>query len=304
MKTRVLVVDDEESSRSGMVLLLTTIGYEVESAADGEEAIERARTFRPAVVIADLVMPGVDGLAVLKAVRAELPHAVVIMLTGHASIETAVASMREGAYDYLTKPVEPRRLRALLDKAVEKADVAARGHGAAAAASGGARGGAPPRHESRDARGVPAHRPGRADLGARAHHRGDGHRQGAGGANDSRSLTAGQAAVRGRQLLGHSRDPARERAVRAREGRLHGGDGAAGGVLRAGGHGHHLPRRDHGDEPGPSGQVPAHAAGRGGPAPRGQGGAEGRRTDHRGHQQGAAPGRQRRQLPRGPRTIG
>jgi DNA-binding NtrC family response regulator len=124
MKTRVLVADDEESSRSGLVLLLTTLGYEVESAENGDEAIERARTFRPAVVIADLVMPGTDGLGVLKAVRAELPHAVTILLTGHASIETAVAAMREGAYDYMTKPVEPRRLRALLDKAIEKAEVA------------------------------------------------------------------------------------------------------------------------------------------------------------------------------------
>ena len=124
MKTRVLVADDEESSRSGLVLLLTTLGYDVESAENGDEAIERARTFRPAVVIADLVMPGTDGLGVLKAVRAELPHAVTILLTGHASIETAVAAMREGAYDYMTKPVEPRRLRALLDKAIEKAEVA------------------------------------------------------------------------------------------------------------------------------------------------------------------------------------
>src|SRR5262245_61000977 len=124
MKTRVLVVDDEESSRSGLVLLLTTLGYEVESADNGEEAIDRARTFRPAVIIADLVMPGMDGLGVLKAVRTELPHAVVILLTGHASVETAVAAMKEGAYDYLTKPIEPRRLRALLDKAVEKAEVA------------------------------------------------------------------------------------------------------------------------------------------------------------------------------------
>ena len=124
MKTRVLVADDEESSRSGLVLLLTTLGYEVDSAANGDEAIERARTFRPAVVIADLVMPGTDGLGVLRAVRAELPHAVTILLTGHASIETAVAAMREGAYDYMTKPIEPRRLRALLDKAIEKAEVA------------------------------------------------------------------------------------------------------------------------------------------------------------------------------------
>src|SRR5215510_1537778 len=122
MKTRVLVADDEETSRSGLVLLLNSLGYEAEGAADGEEALERARTFRPAVIIADLVMPGVDGLGVLKAAREEFPATAVILLTGHASIETAVAAMKEGAYDYLTKPIEPRRLRALLEKAVEKAE--------------------------------------------------------------------------------------------------------------------------------------------------------------------------------------
>ena len=213
MKTRVLVADDEESSRSGLVLLLTTLGYEVESAENGDEAMERARAFRPAVVIADLVMPGTDGLGVLKAVRAELPHAVTILLTGHASIETAVAAMREGAYDYMTKPVEPRRLRALLDKAIEKAEVArevtvlrrqlqeVRGMGLLLGTS-------PPM------RGLPADRPGRAHLRPGAHHRGDGHRQGAGGAHDPRSVPSRQAAIRGGQLLGHPGDPPRERALR------------------------------------------------------------------------------------------
>ena len=124
MKTRVLVADDEESSRSSLVLLLSTLGYEVAEAENGDEAIERARSFEPAVVIADLVMPGTDGLGVLEVVRTELPHAATILLTGHASIETAVAAMRAGAYDYMTKPVDPRRLQALLDKAIEKSDVA------------------------------------------------------------------------------------------------------------------------------------------------------------------------------------
>src|SRR5215470_7217523 len=105
MGSRVLVVDDEEESRTSLALLLTTLGYEVEQSADGEEAIERARVFRPAVVIADLVMAGLDGLGVLKAVRSELPTVAVILLTGHGSVETAVAAMKEGAYDYLTKPV-------------------------------------------------------------------------------------------------------------------------------------------------------------------------------------------------------
>ncbi len=124
MAARVLVVDDEEDSRVGLSLLLTTLGYEVEEAAEGEEAVRRASVFRPAVVIADLLMPGLDGLGVLKAIRAELPAVAVILLTGHASVETAVTAMKEGAYDYLTKPVEPRRLGPLLEKAVEKAQLA------------------------------------------------------------------------------------------------------------------------------------------------------------------------------------
>ena len=123
MKTRVLVVDDEAGSRSGMVLLLKTLGYEVEEAAAGEEGVGRAHVFRPAVMIVDLVMPGLDGLGVLKAVRRELPGTVVIVLTGYSSVETAVIAMKEGAYDYLTKPVEPQRLSALLEKAAEKAQV-------------------------------------------------------------------------------------------------------------------------------------------------------------------------------------
>ena len=119
MKTRVLVVDDEEGSRTALSLLLTTWGYDVEGAESGEEALERARAFRPAIVIADLVMPGLDGLGVLKALRGELPDTVIVLLTGYATIETAVMAMREGAYDYLTKPVEPGRLSALLDRALE-----------------------------------------------------------------------------------------------------------------------------------------------------------------------------------------
>jgi len=119
MKTRVLVVDDEDGSRTALTLLLSTWGYDVDGAESGEEALERARTFRPAIVIADLIMPGLDGLGVLKALRAELPDTVIVLLTGYATIETAVMAMREGAYDYLTKPVEPGRLSALLERALE-----------------------------------------------------------------------------------------------------------------------------------------------------------------------------------------
>ncbi|HVQ75207.1 MAG TPA: sigma-54 dependent transcriptional regulator [Candidatus Binatia bacterium] len=119
-----LVVDDEEASRTGLGSLVSTWGFEVVEAANGAEALEQALAFRPDLVITDLVMPGLDGLDLLKALRADLPGASVIVLTGNATIETAVAAMKEGAYDYMSKPVDVRRLRVLVDKAVERADVA------------------------------------------------------------------------------------------------------------------------------------------------------------------------------------
>src|SRR5882724_73787 len=123
MKYRILVADDDEAARSGLADLLSRWGYEVEQAIDGKDALEKAPEFGPAVVIADLVMPALDGVALLKPLAEVYPNAVVILLTGHATVETAVSAMREGAYDYMTKPVDPRRLRVLVEKAVEKVQV-------------------------------------------------------------------------------------------------------------------------------------------------------------------------------------
>ena len=123
MKHRILVADDDESARTGLAELLSTWGYEVEQAIDGKDALERAPAFGPTVVVADLVMPGLDGVALLKPLAELNPNTAVILLTGHATVETAVSAMREGAYDYLTKPVDARRLRVLLDKAVERGEM-------------------------------------------------------------------------------------------------------------------------------------------------------------------------------------
>jgi DNA-binding NtrC family response regulator len=122
MTTRVLVADDERASREGLAALLTGWGYVVDQAADGAEALEIARKSQPAVVITDLVMPGMDGLELLHAIQEELPFAAVILLTGQGSIDTAVTAMKQGAYDFLTKPVETSRLRLLIPKAAEKAE--------------------------------------------------------------------------------------------------------------------------------------------------------------------------------------
>ncbi len=123
MKHRILIADDDESGRSGLAALLAMWGYEVQEAVDGKDALERAPGFRPHVVVADMVMPVIDGIGLLKPLAAAVPEAAVILLTAHGSIETAVSAMREGAYDYMTKPVDPRRLRVLVEKAVEKVQV-------------------------------------------------------------------------------------------------------------------------------------------------------------------------------------
>jgi DNA-binding NtrC family response regulator len=122
MPHRILVADDDEASRKGLKGLLANWGYEVEEAADGQDALEKAAKFLPRVVVADVRMPRLDGLGLLNALRADFPFATVILLTGHAAVETAVAAMKQGAYDYLTKPVDTTRLRILIEKALEKAE--------------------------------------------------------------------------------------------------------------------------------------------------------------------------------------
>jgi len=119
---RVLIADDDANTRKGLRELLERWGYRVDEAADGDAAKERALANLPSVVIADLRMPKLDGLALLETLQPELPFVSIILLTGHGSVETAVGAMKRGAYDYLTKPVEVQRLRPLLEKAVERSE--------------------------------------------------------------------------------------------------------------------------------------------------------------------------------------
>ena len=122
MALKILVVDDEPAARDGLSKLLAGWGYEVDQAADGQEALERAAVALPSVVVSDLVMPKLDGLGLLQALRRDLPFAAVILLTGQGTIDAAVTAMKEGAYDFLTKPLDVQRLRMLIPKAAEKAE--------------------------------------------------------------------------------------------------------------------------------------------------------------------------------------
>lgn len=118
--TRVLIVDDEAGSRQGLSELVRGWGYETDTASDGVEGLARAESFRPQVVIADLVMPRMDGLGLLSGLVSELDRLAVVMLTAKGSIGTAVEAMKIGAFDYLTKPVDTQQLRQVLERAVER----------------------------------------------------------------------------------------------------------------------------------------------------------------------------------------
>jgi len=119
---RVLVVEDEAATRLGLTELVRTWGFTTESAADGEEALQKVSSFRPTIIISDLVMPRMGGLDLLRALKDEGTTLTIVILTAQGTVETAVEAIKEGAYDYLTKPIEPQRLKILLDKIVERQD--------------------------------------------------------------------------------------------------------------------------------------------------------------------------------------
>jgi DNA-binding NtrC family response regulator len=117
---RVLIVEDDAAARVGLEQLVKSWGFIAESAGDGEEALEKVTTFRPAIVISDLVMPRMDGLGLLRALQQQGADATTLLLTAQGTVETAVEAMKAGAYDYLTKPIDIQRLKVLLDKIVER----------------------------------------------------------------------------------------------------------------------------------------------------------------------------------------
>src|SRR5256886_14503511 len=117
---RVLIVEDDPAARNGLEQVVKSWGFIAESAGDGEEALEKVTSFRPAIVITDMVMPRIDGLALLRALQTQAADVTTLLLTAQATVETAVEAMKEGAYDYLTKPIDLQRLKILLDKIVER----------------------------------------------------------------------------------------------------------------------------------------------------------------------------------------
>ena len=116
----VLLVDDDETFRRVLAAELARLGFEITGAASGEEAIRVAATLEPQVVLLDLQLPDLDGLRVLEAIRERSPGSEVIVLTGHGSFDTAIQSIRMGAFDYVAKPCPLDELEMRLDRALER----------------------------------------------------------------------------------------------------------------------------------------------------------------------------------------
>jgi len=120
-QVRTLVVDDEEGVRFFLEEALRRAGHAVMTASSGEEALDRLRENRFALVMLDLRLGGrVDGLRVLEAVKWRWPETVVIILTAHGSLESAMAAIREGVDGYLLKPVEPDEVRRAVQEALDR----------------------------------------------------------------------------------------------------------------------------------------------------------------------------------------
>lgn len=119
-KMKLMLVDDEERFLSTTKKLLSRKGYDVFTATSGVDALENLRTHNIHVVILDVKMPGMDGIETLKTIKSTYPLVEVIMLTGHATVESAVDGLKSGATDYLMKPTDVQDLIEKAEQAFEK----------------------------------------------------------------------------------------------------------------------------------------------------------------------------------------
>lgn len=116
----IFVIDDDEIIRLSCEQILQKSGYKVETFGNGYEGIERLKKVRPPLLVVDIKMPELDGFEVIKIVRKIDPDVVIVVITGYATIETAVDAMKAGAYDFLPKPFTPNELRLIIDRGIER----------------------------------------------------------------------------------------------------------------------------------------------------------------------------------------
>lgn len=119
-KTTILVIDDEESMRDSCVQILSKEGYRAETAEDGSEGLEKIKSLKPDLNLIDLKMPGISGMEVLEKAQEIDPNIINVVITGYATVESAVQAMKKGAYDFLPKPFTPEQLRIIIRRGLEK----------------------------------------------------------------------------------------------------------------------------------------------------------------------------------------
>ncbi len=117
----VLVVDDESAIRYSITKTLQRVGYEVDTASSGEEALQMMTGKQYEVVLTDIRMPGLSGVELLARIKEQSPDVIVILLTAYPSLDTAVESLRLGAHDYLIKPSSSQDIRDRVARGVERA---------------------------------------------------------------------------------------------------------------------------------------------------------------------------------------
>jgi len=118
---RILIVDDESNARAALSEILREEGYATETAADGFKALGKLDEFAPDVILTDLKMPGLDGIAFMEKARASCPGAAFVVMTAFGTISSAVDAIKKGAENYLLKPLDPEALGAVVERAMEKA---------------------------------------------------------------------------------------------------------------------------------------------------------------------------------------
>src|SRR5215831_898384 len=114
---KVLIVEDEENERSGLAELVSAWGYRTETAKDGLDGLEKVATWSPGIVVTDFRMPRMDGMELLQRLSDQPQQIAVVLLTAQGSIDVAVDAMKAGAYDFIQKPVDPARLKQILQNA-------------------------------------------------------------------------------------------------------------------------------------------------------------------------------------------
>ncbi len=119
-KIPLLVIDDEAEIRQSFLRLLTSQGYDVQTAADGKEAMALIRENRFRVAVSDLRLPDIDGVDLLRMIKIASPETEVVMITGYGTIDDAVTAIKEGAYDFIQKPIKKHIILKVIEKALEK----------------------------------------------------------------------------------------------------------------------------------------------------------------------------------------